>query len=93
MVLLALVCYLFTEQWNDFQNRIKQYGGQITQKHFITIPINETKPQCIVIGTRQQYLLQGDFLVILPIQIYQYQQYAFVFVDPFTRGNINDSTH
>ena len=27
-----VVCYLLTEQWNAFQNRIAYYGGQITQR-------------------------------------------------------------
>jgi hypothetical protein len=84
------VCYMLSEQWGDFQNRIIQSGGQITQKQ-IQISMTETNPQCVIMGTRQQFGLQSDGLIILPISIYQqYNQYALVFADPFTRGNLFD---
>ena len=80
---------MLTTSWDQFQNSVATLGGQI-QLFNITIPSSQTTPHYYNLGHRSQFGLEGDYPVILPIQILEHPQYALVFVDPFTRGNEND---
>ena len=83
------VCFLLTTQWDQFQNEVASNGGEITMQNVI-IPSSQTTPSYYKLGERRDFGLEGDFPLILPIQICEYPQYALVYVNPLTRNNSND---
>ena len=80
---------MLTTQWEVFQSEVASHGGKIELRDVI-IPSTQTTPTYYKLGKRSDFGLEGDYPVILPIQILEYPQYALVYVDPFTRGNPND---
>ena len=83
------VSFLLTTQWDQFQNEVAAQGGEIALLN-ITIPSTQTTPTHYKLGERKDFGLEGDFPLILPIQIFECQQYALVYVNPLTRNNLND---
>ena len=83
------VSFMMKSNWSDYQNEITKNGGEVTTFD-VTIQSTQTTPYYCNIGDREYYGLEGDFPLVLPVRIYEYSQYALVYVDPFTRGNPED---
>ena len=86
---IIVFVFLLTTSLNQFEKQVQSIGGTISLLN-ITIPSTQITTAYYKLGERSEFGLTGDFPVILPIQIFEYSQYALVYVNPFTRNNPND---
>ena len=62
------VSFVLTTPWEQFQNDISVHGGEIMMLN-VTIPLTQNTPHYYKLGERSDFHLEGDFPLILPIQI------------------------